>query len=212
MPSFAFAAELFIHHWNSQEGSEADGLKLRHLQLPHEDINSKFPSNASGLERHSAFLRSDHVRFWIANHQDYYASFHSISLSDTGPSRGIMRQCYHNMCDSAIFNATNPFASMEMLQKVTQTTIHMLMDISNAKCQKSQPTYRSKTEIHQYLFWDKRTNSSIVGTNPYEEEEKEEEEFTNLDSKQEKKQYFFYYFLPHFVPYFYPHYPVFYYG
>lgn len=54
----------------------------------------KFP-NVSHLQNHVSFLRSDHVRFWFANHQDYFASFPAIHLSDTGPSRGIMKHCYH---------------------------------------------------------------------------------------------------------------------
>ena len=63
-------------------------MKLRVFELPADEISNRYP-NASKLEKHAGFLRSDHVRFWFANHQDYFASFHSIHISDTGPARGI---------------------------------------------------------------------------------------------------------------------------
>ena len=69
-------------------------LKLKVFQLPEAEITNRFPKNASTLEKHTSFLRSDHARFWFAKHQDYFASFPAIHVTDTGPARGIMRQCY----------------------------------------------------------------------------------------------------------------------
>ena len=50
--------------------------------------------NPSGdfLVNYTNFLRSDHARFWFSNHQEYYGSFKSVMVSDTGPARGIMQR------------------------------------------------------------------------------------------------------------------------
>ena len=53
--------------------------------------------NPSGdsLVNYTNFLRSDHARFWFSNHQEYYGSFKSVMVSDTGPARGIMQRYAH---------------------------------------------------------------------------------------------------------------------
>ena len=55
--------------------------------------------NISLLADHLNLLRSDHSQFWIVNNVDYFASLPAILLSDLGPYRGYMRQCYHGKCD-----------------------------------------------------------------------------------------------------------------
>ena len=67
---------LFHLHWKSQENDQVD---VQTLQLP-TSIQDHIP-DLSELEKYTLFLRSDHVRFWFVNHQDYYASFKSIHLS-----------------------------------------------------------------------------------------------------------------------------------
>ena len=91
-------------------------------------------------------------------------------------------QTFFAECDSALFNQTEKnFASLELLSQVTQTTIDMLLDVS------------SNANVNDYIFWDKNTNTSIVGPNPYIREETQ------------KPFYYFYYLLP-VLPYFYVYY------
>eukprot|EP00093_Oithona_nana_P000102 00102.XXX_2075_1112_1 [CDS] Oithona nana genome sequencing. len=120
--------DAFMFHWNQQPNP----IELKSFQLGDMEDKPALPI----LSKYGEFLRSDHSRFWVANHDDYYASFKSLLISDTGPSRGLMKVCYHASCDSAQFNATQnqDFASMDLLEKVTQTAIDMLLDLTNAKC------------------------------------------------------------------------------
>ena len=54
-----------------------------------------------------------------------------------------MKECYHNVCDDSAYNRTKVnFASMDMLEKVTQTTINLLLDVSDANCVKTMPNNR----------------------------------------------------------------------
>ena len=71
----------FFFHWNNQQDT---GLrfKLRNMVLP-DDLNANVPEEIS-LIRNTNFLRSDHIRFWFSNNQEYYASFKSVHLTDTG--------------------------------------------------------------------------------------------------------------------------------
>jgi len=71
----------FFFHWNNQQDT---GLrfKLRNMVLP-EELSANFPDELS-LVRNTNFLRSDHIRFWFSNNQDYFASFKSVHLTDTG--------------------------------------------------------------------------------------------------------------------------------
>jgi hypothetical protein len=48
-----------------------------------EELNRNYPDE-SALTKNTNFLRSDHIRFWFANNNDYYASLKSVHLSDTG--------------------------------------------------------------------------------------------------------------------------------
>ena len=73
------------HHWNAQEEGNV-GIKVMEL--------GTLGDNPSGdsLVNYTNFLRSDHARFWFSNHQEYYGSFKSVMVSDTGPARGIMQR------------------------------------------------------------------------------------------------------------------------
>ena len=185
------------------------------------------------LSKYGEFLRSDHSRFWVANHVDYYASFKSLLISDTGPSRGLMKVCYHASCDSAQFNATQnqDFASMDLLEKVTQTAIDMLLDLTNAKCSGGGGKSRRKIRKHvvvtsssssssfDYTFYDKTTNTSIKGnSNPYitnrttktNDDKKGKEELEEEDKKT-PTSYYYYSSRPymHYI-YYYVVYPLYY--
>ena len=51
------------------------------------DLNANIPEEIT-LVRNTNFLRSDHIRFWFSNNQEYYASFKSVHLGDTGKILG----------------------------------------------------------------------------------------------------------------------------
>ena len=98
-------------------------------------------------------------------------------------------------CDAAIFNQTANFASMEVLKKVTQTTIDLLLDVADPKCTTNDTSDRSNManhvasipedkmqepigdelegnkdnqgKLYDYDFWDKKINGTIRGENPY---------------------------------------------
>ena len=121
---------LFHHHWKAQERHHQSNSSQHHIgaetfRLP-PTIHDHVP-DLQELQKYTLFLRSDHVRFWFVHREDYYASFPSIHVTDTGPSRGLMKDCYHNTCDNAAHNVSHHFASMDMLVKVTQTIIDLLL-------------------------------------------------------------------------------------
>lgn len=158
-------ANLFKHHWENQDDSK---FRFKNLELS-KDIDTKFPNDTEALERHSAFLRSDHIRFWFANHVDYYGSFRAINVMDTGPARGEMKDCYHQECDTVYANATKKFTSLELLQKVTQTTIDLLLDVTNSKCSgHGRKIHKFRTFPPNYYFFDKVSNRTIRDTEQLE--------------------------------------------
>ena len=73
--------DLFRSHWDSQDDCQQN-IGIQTLELP-SDIDNRMP-DLDTLGKYTSFLRSDHVRFWFVNHKDYYASFKSIQLADTG--------------------------------------------------------------------------------------------------------------------------------
>ena len=200
-------------------------IELKSFQLGDMEDKPALPI----LSKYGEFLRSDHSRFWVANHDDYYASFKSLLISDTGPSRGLMKVCYHASCDSAQFNATQnqDFASMDLLEKVTQTAIDMLLDLTNAKCSgKSRRKIRkhvvtaasSSSSNFDYTFYDKTTNTSIKGnSNPYitNRTTKTNDDNKGKEAKEDKKTstttYYYYSIRPymHYI-YYYVVYPLYY--
>ena len=63
-----------------------------------------------------------------------------------------MKECYHNACDNSAYNLTKvTFASMDMLEKVTQTTIDMLLDVSNAKCARTK-TFQTEVKFCPFFI------------------------------------------------------------
>ncbi len=162
--------------------------------MPESEFSIKEPApNLETLAKHVNFLRSDHIRFWFANHQDYFASFPAMYVSDTGPARGIMKDCYHNTCDDAKFNATNQaFASLPMIAKVTQATIDLLIEFQDCQNYSNDTKLedleaRNSRRLHyDFQFWDKTTNSSIISYNPKTSLSslKTEDEDTEAEDKQ----------------------------
>jgi hypothetical protein len=159
--------DIFHSHWDDQQqGPKDDKFRLKEFNLP-SGLNMKYP-NFTEWNANTNFLRSDHVRFWMANSEDYFASIKAIHITDTGPARGIMERCYHNECDTASFNMTEGFANLEFLTKVTQSMIDTLIDVSNAKCHSTKRIIkRTPTISSSYGFFDKKKAAVVVGEDPY---------------------------------------------
>ena len=82
------------------------------------------------LTEHIHFLRSDHARFWYSNQSQYQMSLKSVLMTDTGPYRGVMKQCYHRDCDSFRMMNTIKFADYDFLSMTVQTIIDTLTEMS----------------------------------------------------------------------------------
>merc|ERR1711894_668780 len=133
-----------------------DYFKLRPFRL---DVGKQTPT-LDTLSDMVYFVRSDHSRFWIANETDY-SSFPAILLTDTGPSRGKMIECYHNACDSVRGPYDANFANMEFYQQIVQTLLNSIIELSKSQCLRSEDlsgffgsSLLSLTEfIRQYMPW-----------------------------------------------------------
>ena len=102
LPSDQHLAETFRTAWNRnnpQKDIEFENFLMQNL-------NQNW-NNISVIADHLNLLRSDHSHFWIINNKDYFSSLPAILLSDVGPYRGYMRQCYHAECDNYNTNKTN---------------------------------------------------------------------------------------------------------
>eukprot|EP00095_Tigriopus_kingsejongensis_P009819 maker-scaffold239_size242058-snap-gene-1.27 protein:Tk09819 transcript:maker-scaffold239_size242058-snap-gene-1.27-mRNA-1 annotation:"hypothetical protein DAPPUDRAFT_306809" len=121
-------SERFQHHWEQQSQPDWDQFKIKEFRLRQLGPEIPDPDTVGNLTN---FLRSDHVRFWYSNNKDFFSSFKSIMVSDTGPSRGSMDICYHQVCDSAAFNGSLPMTRLSFLAKVTQTLIDTVVDAAD---------------------------------------------------------------------------------
>lgn len=68
--------------WSQTEGGKK--FKLRKFSA------KKIPEN---------FYRSDHASFWFPKNHDYKKPLRAMLLTDMGPWRGEMTNCYHSPCD-----------------------------------------------------------------------------------------------------------------
>ncbi|XP_019645848.1 PREDICTED: uncharacterized protein LOC109486460 [Branchiostoma belcheri] len=64
----------------------------------------------------------DHYSFWA-----YDADLRAIHITDTGPLRGYMQECYHQACDNTDHLSQN---NMAFLKKVTDATIDAVMTLA----------------------------------------------------------------------------------
>lgn len=78
-------------------------------------------------------LRSDHARFWYHN-LDYPTSFPAVLITDTGPYRGVMQECYHKPCDSSSENTQLKFADVKFLRQTCQALIDSVISLSQSSC------------------------------------------------------------------------------
>ncbi|XP_078676533.1 uncharacterized protein LOC144913623 [Branchiostoma floridae x Branchiostoma belcheri] len=64
----------------------------------------------------------DHYSFW-----QYDSDLRAIHITDTGPLRGYMQECYHQACDNTDHLSQN---NMGFLKKVTDATIDAVMTLA----------------------------------------------------------------------------------
>ncbi|XP_076303954.1 uncharacterized protein LOC143222025 isoform X2 [Tachypleus tridentatus] len=93
-------------------------------------LPARFPP-ASLLTSHLSFLRSDHVMFWYHNNTNF-PTLSAVLLTDTGPFRGRMRECYHAPCDDARFLTKE---NIEFLRKTTDALVLTLLDLGEGTCE-----------------------------------------------------------------------------
>ena len=94
------------------------------------------------------FVRSDHSRFWVVNETDY-TSFPAILLTDTGPSRGQMIDCYHKACDSVRSPYDGKFANMDFYQQIVQTLLNSVLEMSKSQCLRTEDLTGFYSEIEE---------------------------------------------------------------
>ena len=126
---------LFRSHWRNEKykfkNFTIQGLGVK---PPHDDTSMVYTN----------FLRSDHARLWYATSAyDTYFSFPAVMISDSGPARGSMIDCYHRSCDRSPFDKVDEmsgdhFEYYDFLAEVTQTLVDAVVDASNSVCPNSK--------------------------------------------------------------------------
>jgi len=145
------------------------------------------PPSIRKLSQYIQFLRSDHGRFWYSRESTYSLSLRAVLLTDMGPYRGLMKDCYHKACDSKRGRHGGHFANYDFFAKTVQTVVDAVTDMAGAVCTKSKraselPRYSEQEEDSS---WDtlqinpvKPTNSvlSVLGLIDDEENSIEEDD------------------------------------
>ena len=73
----------------------------------------------------STFYRSDHASFWLHRHPKYNHHLPAILLTDLGPFRGILGDCYHRPCDNAsLLTEDNLIFLKTMVDAVYRVIVH----------------------------------------------------------------------------------------
>ncbi|KAH9362740.1 hypothetical protein HPB48_001163 [Haemaphysalis longicornis] len=120
----------FTRAWRSQ-GQPHFGLHSLAVQLGPQLLEST-------LTDHPNFLRSDHVTFWYQNHPAYDHSLSAILLTDTGPFRGTMRECYHEVCDD-ITALTD--LNLQFIEKTANSLVALIIDLARGSCSTGKETF-----------------------------------------------------------------------
>lgn len=92
------------------------------------NMGNEIPS-PSTIERHLNFLRSDHATFWYHNSSHFPESLNAVLLTDTGPFRGKMKECYHNKCDDL---TTMSPEKLQFAKKTASALTATLVELTSA--------------------------------------------------------------------------------
>ncbi|XP_023335294.1 uncharacterized protein LOC111706611 [Eurytemora carolleeae] len=145
------------------------------------------------MAKYAQFLRSDHARFWYSKEHMYTLSLRAVLLTDTGPYRGLMQQCYHQQCDSKRGKFKGVFADFNFLSKTVQTVIDTITDMAGAECPasiRSQTMKRfaksSETSWEELNIGDEERKGEVGGKELEEEKEMIEEKEEKEEKEEEK--------------------------
>ncbi|XP_021968029.1 uncharacterized protein LOC110863097 isoform X2 [Folsomia candida] len=133
-------AERFVKHWD-QRNSLGPSFRLQPFPLA---LGKELPEMQT-LADHLNFLRSDHSRFWYMNDTAMPTSLKAVLMTDTGPYRGNMRNCYHTVCDGPEVSVLNNPTNLKFLAKITQVLTDTLIDMSQCDIKSSSS---STTNLH----------------------------------------------------------------
>eukprot|EP00095_Tigriopus_kingsejongensis_P000317 maker-scaffold292_size219010-snap-gene-1.34 protein:Tk00317 transcript:maker-scaffold292_size219010-snap-gene-1.34-mRNA-1 annotation:"hypothetical protein DAPPUDRAFT_306809" len=117
-------------YWNRQAGSD------KYHFVPSDLKFTKKVPNGEEIKSFINFLRSDHTRFWfpLLQHEPKYNSFNAILLTDTGPERGQMQECYHKACDSVRHGFQSKFANFDFYAHTIKAVLDTTLDITVSTC------------------------------------------------------------------------------
>merc|ERR1719150_2386606 len=152
---------VFQEMWDKNDGP-GKGFGLENFKMAG---LSKEP-NLTQLADHVNLLRSDHSRFWVGNHKNYFASLPAIVLTDTGPSRGKMRQCYHAACDIYNFRDSGDI-NWKFFTQTVQSLIDTVVSLSHSSC-RTKRNYKHFTSwdgAGDYLFKEKKNSPDVTNLN-----------------------------------------------
>jgi len=141
----------FTKHWNHLQETSDKKYKLRPFRL---NLDKKTP-DWDTLDEFVPFIRSDHSRFWIINETDF-TSLPAILLTDTGPLRGRMVECYHQACDSVRGPYTGSFADMDFYEHTVQTLLNTMLEMSKSQCLNTE---------HLNLFYSDLEENQVATSN-----------------------------------------------
>ncbi|KAK2708538.1 hypothetical protein QYM36_014220 [Artemia franciscana] len=122
-------------HYKIQNKPELKPDSPYHIKEFEMDLSADMPP-VDELAKWIDLLRSDHSRFWFHN-LEYPWSFPAVLLTDTGPYRGDMQQCYHNSCDSY---SSAGYNNVEFLASTAKALIDSTIELSQAQCRGRSPT------------------------------------------------------------------------
>ncbi|KAG8202120.1 hypothetical protein JTE90_010481 [Oedothorax gibbosus] len=90
----------------------------------------------SVVRKHLNFLTSDHATFWYHNSSSHFPeSLNAVLLTDTGPFRGAMKQCYHSKCDD--LTVITP-EKLQFAKKTADALTATLVEMTSATAAGSQ--------------------------------------------------------------------------
>merc|ERR1712156_1119648 len=118
-----------------------------------------------------------------------------IVLTDTGPYRGGMTECYHGPCD--IYNPNNDKQiNWKFFLHTTQTLIDTVIDLTEATCNMPKNSHKvnleykdSRTDLNQ-KYGTKEMISSEANANHENKTSKESQKSNTMKHRQNNKQLF----------------------
>ncbi|XP_054709088.1 uncharacterized protein LOC129218790 [Uloborus diversus] len=116
------------------------------------EMGDKVPP-PSVIERHLNFLRSDHATFWYHNSSSHFPeSLNAVLLTDTGPFRGQMKECYHSKCDDLTVMSPE---KLQFAKKTADALTATLVELTSATAlgNQVQPMHVFYFVLHAFILF-----------------------------------------------------------